>query len=428
MHRHGARYPALGYSTIQTFASEVKNLTKNGTVFTGPLEILNTYEYQLGGDILVPRGRQELFDSGVLHQYNYGKLYPTNKKLLARTTTQDRMLKSAENFMAGFFGLEWQNNVTLEVIIEASGYNDSLAAYYECPNSNLGVSTGGTNASNIWIETYLANATERFRQYSGDYNWTASDSYNLQTLCPYETVAYGYSVFCDLFTYEEWQGFEYSIDMQFAGNNAFQSPTGRAVGIAYVEEFKARLANHLLDIGADATQVNYTLDTSNLTFPLNQPIYFDFSHDTNIMSILTSFGFKQFSGYLPITGPPTDQQLIVSHITPFGMRFVTEIIRTPYPVSASRSSSNSSTIYDTSGNSTTYIHFILNQRTLPAHSSFSTCPYRDDGWCELNDWLKSQQDNLELANFKEACFGDYAPVPYGTVTDGAPVNVNSTSS
>ncbi len=34
-----------------------------------------------------------------------------------------------------------------------------------------------------------------------------ADVYAAQTMCPYETVAYGFSRFCDLFTYEEWVGF-----------------------------------------------------------------------------------------------------------------------------------------------------------------------------------------------------------------------------
>lgn len=45
-------------------------------------------------------------------------------------------------------------------------------------------------------------------------------------MCPYETVAYGFSRFCNLFTYEEWQGFGYSIDLEFSGISAFHSPTG----------------------------------------------------------------------------------------------------------------------------------------------------------------------------------------------------------
>jgi hypothetical protein len=65
-------------------------------------------------------------------------------------------------------------------------------------------------------------------------------------MCPYETVcspahgflswlptkltvcqvAYGFSRFCELFTYEEWIGFGYSVDLSFYGNDAFGSPTG----------------------------------------------------------------------------------------------------------------------------------------------------------------------------------------------------------
>lgn len=75
------------------------------------------------------------------------------------------------------------------------------------------------------------------------FDWTINDTYAAQTMCPYETVrrawfgvsgpaslmkckvAYGYSRFCDLFNYDEWVGFEYAIDLSFAGNNMFQSPT-----------------------------------------------------------------------------------------------------------------------------------------------------------------------------------------------------------
>jgi len=115
-------------------------------------------------------------------------------------------------------------------------------------------------------------------------------------------VAFGYSAFCDLFTYEEWLGYEYSIDLSFAGNQYFQSPTGRAVGIGYVAEVVARLQQHVFDM--EGTQANLTLDNNTRTFPLNQTLYFDFSHDTNMGSILTAFGLKQFAQVLPTTGKP----------------------------------------------------------------------------------------------------------------------------
>ena len=150
------------------------------------------------------------------------------------------MLKSAENFLSGFFDLDWQKkDIKLEHIIEQNGFNNSLAGYYQCNNSNTFVNTAGNNATTDWTAIYLKNATARFQSLTQGYDWTVSDVYAMQALCPYETVAFGYSVFCDLFTYTEWEGFEYSIDLNFAGNNMFQSPVGRAVGIGYVQEVLA---------------------------------------------------------------------------------------------------------------------------------------------------------------------------------------------
>ncbi|KAL8792347.1 MAG: hypothetical protein Q9195_005050 [Heterodermia aff. obscurata] len=177
LHRHGSRYPTTNASA-EKFGKTLTGLIHAGTVnFTGALSFLNTWSYQLGDEILVPVGRQELFDSGVLHYYDYGHLYNTSTKIIARTTTQDRMLKSAEYFMAGFFGLEWTNNATLEVIIEQPNFNNSLAGYFQCNNSNLPVATGGTNASIIWEKDYLQNATARFNAITSGINWNTSTVY-----------------------------------------------------------------------------------------------------------------------------------------------------------------------------------------------------------------------------------------------------------
>ena len=174
--RHGSRYPTSD-SSVSTFGSKVYNLTRTGTAqWGGALSFLTNWQYTLGSEILVPRGRQELFDSGVLFYYNYGSLYNTSEKILARTTTQDRMLKSAEYFMAGMFGLEWTDNVTLINTIELPYYNNSLAGYMQCKNSNDYHSSAGSNASLIWENIYLANATQRLRALSGGYKWTIADS------------------------------------------------------------------------------------------------------------------------------------------------------------------------------------------------------------------------------------------------------------
>ena len=204
----------------------------------------------------------------------YGHLYPNNgNKIIARSTTEDRMTQSAEYFLAGFFGLTWTENATLVLAIEyeTGTWNNTLAGYYDCPNANDYHNEGGNNATTEWYEKYLADATERLSSCAGPkFNWTAEDSYNAQSLCAYETVALGYSPFCGLFTYEEWEGYEYSVDINFAGNNMFQSPTGRAVGVGYVYEIMSRLEHHL--ITKPTAQINTTLDSSTKTFPLHQKL------------------------------------------------------------------------------------------------------------------------------------------------------------
>ncbi|KAK4191766.1 3-phytase A [Podospora australis] len=413
--RHGSRYPT-SEANVGLLGHRIKAAKKAGKFKAkGELEFLNEWEYQLGHEILVSKGRQELFDSGVLHSYMYGKLYNPNSKIIVRTTTQDRMLKSAENFMAGFFGLEWTNNATIEVIIEDAGYNNSLAGYLNCPNGNK--VHAGTDAANIWIGSYLQNATDRLSKLIEGYQWTITDTYAAQTMCPYETVAYGYSVWCSLFTYEEWVGFGYSIDLNFYGNDAFGSPVGRAIGIGYQQEVVARLRNHTL--GYSGSQINVTLDNNTETFPLDQSLYFDFSHDTNIISILTAFGLTQFAGTLDPHKFPGPHNFTVSELTPFGARLDIEIIRSPRPIFADRSG------FLGDGGETKYVHFVLNQRTIPLGWSLPECDAaRVDGWCELGAFLHAMDRMEGLAQYEKACHGDegraWLDKPYGEVWDGAP--------
>ncbi|KAM0267086.1 hypothetical protein ACHAPA_006293 [Fusarium lateritium] len=405
--RHGARYPTPG-ANVAKLGERLANASATFKA-SDSLEFLNDWKYELGKAILVPRGRQELFESGVLHSYMYGSLYNPQSKLIVRTTTQDRMLKSAENWMAGFFGLEWTNNATIEVIIEAPGFNNSLAGGLNCPNS---AKADYVTPVATWYEKYLKDATDRFNDVTEGFTWTPADVWAAQNMCPYETVAYGFSMFCDLFNYEEWEHFGYSIDLGFSSGAGFHSPVGRATGLGYQQEVMARLKNHTL--GYSGSQINTTLDSMEETFPLNQSLYFDFSHDTNIISILAAFGLRQFAEELPTDRYPGDHQFVVSKLTPFGARLDIEIIKAPNPVSPERDGY-------LDGEETKYIHFVLNQRTVPLGRSFPECDVnRKDGWCELDTFIKIQDTMADKAQFEYSCFGDYSKLPYGKVTDGVP--------
>lgn len=176
------------------------------------------------------------------------------------------------------------------------------------------------------------------------------------------------------------------------------------MGIGYQQEVLARLRNHTL--GYSGSQINTTLDSSTETFPLNQSLYLDFSHDTNIISILTAFGLTQFRDDPPLssTAYPGKHKFTVSHLTPFGARLDMEVIKAPKPVRADRGGSGY--LEDESAGETKYIHFVLNQRTVPLGYSFPECDAsRVDGWCELETFLKVQDEMTKLANFEETCYG-----------------------
>lgn len=67
-------------------------------------------------------------------------------------------------------------------------WNNSLAGYDNCPNSNSFRNTGGTNASAEWVEIYLQNATARINALVEGLIFDVLDVYAMQTMCPYEYV------------------------------------------------------------------------------------------------------------------------------------------------------------------------------------------------------------------------------------------------
>jgi len=50
-----------------------------------------------------------------------------------------------------------------------------------------------------------------------DFTFTVNDTYAMQSICAYESnyIGLGMSAFCDLFTLEEWQAFEITLDTEY---------------------------------------------------------------------------------------------------------------------------------------------------------------------------------------------------------------------
>jgi hypothetical protein len=160
VHRHGSRYPEFSGDAAERTLGLKLAAAEGKFTGHGPMDFLNDWKFMLGAEILVPNGKAELFQSGTLHYYQYGHLYPNNgSKIIARSTTQRRMYESAEYFLAGFFGLGWTQNATLELAIEWPGFNNTMAGYKNCRHTSWVMAREGKHRMPVSENT-------RLRRYS----------------------------------------------------------------------------------------------------------------------------------------------------------------------------------------------------------------------------------------------------------------------
>jgi hypothetical protein len=161
LYRHGARYPTSGAAPA-TFASKLMNATKGaGFQVSGELAFLSNWTYKLGAELLTPFGRSQNFLLGVEYRQLYGELlnnFTAQKAIpVFRTESQDRMVKTAENFAAGFFGVpEYLDQVNIEMLVETLGVNNSGAPYEVCNNSNIATkgSIGTATANKFAVNAF----------------------------------------------------------------------------------------------------------------------------------------------------------------------------------------------------------------------------------------------------------------------------------
>lgn len=422
--RHGSRYDTKELKLAEWLTGEVENFTASGE-----LQFLNDWVPNAGQAALGTYGNQQLFDKGVRTFFRYGGLYNDNsKKLVARTTTQERMTMLAEYFLAGFFGLNWQQYVNLELLVEADNFNTTLYPSAVCPNKEKLITEADDALDNFQHE-YLHDTKKKLNKMitgtlknsSEPFELKTKHVYAMQRLCAFETNTLGYSRFCHLFSQKDWENFAILINYKYYYKNSFGNPTARARGIGWLNEFQARLTNSTPSEIPQSTQ-NSTVNANPELFPLDQSLYFDFTHDTVIVNILTALGINIFKTEFQIKDNGATIELNntkdwqTSHIVPFAAHLVFEVIECDKEVPADRWAGNNT---ESVGNGKTkYIHALLNDRTLPLdQQSIPVCEPRADGWCEFDTFVEYLDTLYKEAEFEESCHGNYT---VGEVTNGVP--------
>jgi hypothetical protein len=225
----------------------VSNFTSSNSTasFTGPLRFLNDYTYIMQDTgLLTGLGAVTEFQSGVNFWNRYGRtLYNASiaqkqynatyengtarPQIVLRTTSQSRIENSQINWALGFFGpsftttpdpklSNWTDPFRVVIIPEGGSENNTLASYDSCFNDyNTVPGYLGDLDLFTYLPRYLGPATARMQQYApSGFAFTVNDTYAMQSICAYEYNYIGMSSFCNLFTADEWAGFENTLDIE----------------------------------------------------------------------------------------------------------------------------------------------------------------------------------------------------------------------
>ncbi|XAO23465.1 hypothetical protein I312_102243 [Cryptococcus bacillisporus CA1280] len=396
LYRHGARYPTSGAGP-STFAAKLATATAQGGGFnaTGDLSFLNTWTYKLGAELLTPFGRLQNFELGVAFRQQYGELLNnfTEQGALPvfRTESQDRMVKTAENFAAGFFGVpEYLDQVSIELMVETSGVNNTGAPYETCPNSNV-PSRGslGSTAASAFAKQAFNGTVSRLQGNINGVQFDTTDIIDMLQLCSYETDALGYSAFCGLFTEEDFKNYEYYYDINFYYNNGAGSPVAAAQGKGFLQEFVARFTQ--TPITSSNSSVNTTLDNNSTYFPLNQSIYADATHEVVLLDTLTAFNLTALfsTGPLPVDRRVEGSSFVASQVVPFATHLVVQVLEC------------------TDQTPTKQIRFIVNDAVVPIGKSYEGCRSNKDGMCAFDTVVAALQKRIAEIDFNYDCHGNY---------------------
>ncbi|KAF1949999.1 acid phosphatase [Byssothecium circinans] len=286
--RHGGRDPTANKAIA--YGGLIGYIQNSSTSYPDEFAFLKDYKYTLGADQLTDAGRQEMVNSGA-HFYRRYRAFLDKKTPFVRSSGQDRVVESAEKWLAGY-AQESGKNATGKIdvkIPEGAGINNTLS-HEICTNFEQGpLDKLGDNAQAIWQAKFVPPIQARVNGKLG-INLTATEIIYLMDMCPFDTLTSptaAVSAFCRLFTEAEWHQYDYyeTLGKYYGYGNG--NPLGPTQGVGYVNELIARLTEQPVN---DHTNTNTTLDADPLTFPLDRRAYADFSHDNDMSAIFAALG------------------------------------------------------------------------------------------------------------------------------------------
>ncbi|KAJ5509426.1 hypothetical protein N7527_011569 [Penicillium freii] len=373
--RHGARFPSAKKS--KGYAALVKSIQANATSYKGNTGFIRTYNYTMGGDDLVPFGVNQMVHSGTKFYQRYAAL-AKNAVPFIRISDSERVVASGVNFIKGFHKAKSndkhanhrQSSPKVNVLIsEESGTNNTLNHSEIC--AKFEKSELSDEVEEKYIAIFVPPIRARLEANLPGIKLEDSDVISLMDICPFDTVsrtsdASKLSPFCDLFTQDEWNQYDYLQSLSKYYGYGAGNPLGPTQGVGLVNELIARLTHTPV---VDNTSTNRTLDAPGAaTFPLNYTMYADFTHDNGMIPFFFALGLYNGTSPLSLTKAQSTKEtdgFSSSWTVPFGARAYVEMMqcrRDPEPL----------------------VRVLVNDRVVPLHG----CPVDKLGRCRRRDFVK----------------------------------------
>lgn len=183
-------------------------------------------------------GTLEAFTTGVKLRTRYKRLLD---EALSESSTSfwasdsRRVIDTAKYFAAGFFGLAWDELATLHVIPETADRGaDTLTPGRTClryrSNADEYGHDYGYRMMDEFRSTYEPAIARRLTEQNPDLVFTEREIFTMQLICGFETLAKGFSPWCNVFARTEWEDFEYARDVihyyRAGPGNPYSGPMG----------------------------------------------------------------------------------------------------------------------------------------------------------------------------------------------------------
>ena len=115
------------------------------------------------------------------------------------------------------------------------GWDSSLTPHKIC---DAFTKEHGKPEKEFFEKVYTKSAKKRFEKALPGFKFKTKDIVGMQMLCGYQLVIEGNSPICELFTKDDWLGFEYAQDLHYNKMVGYESKVGPYLGFPWLNTGK----------------------------------------------------------------------------------------------------------------------------------------------------------------------------------------------